>query len=134
MNLEKDSERAGGREKIMMNRDPDCIFCRIISKDLPSRVVFEDEEILAIEDINPQSPVHLLVIPKKHIPTLQDIKAEENDLMGTLFLVINRMAKERGISEKGYRVVINCGPAGGQSVYHLHFHLIGGRYMKWPPG
>lgn len=118
----------------MINKGPDCIFCRIISKEVPSRIVFEDEKIMAIEDVNPQAPVHLLVIPKKHILTLQDIKEEEKDLMGMLFFAINRLARERGISEKGYRVVINCGPAGGQTVYHLHLHLVGGRYMKWPPG
>lgn len=135
MNLKKGLERAEGREeKIMMNRDSGCIFCRIASKEVPSRIVFEDEKIVAIEDINPQAPVHLLVIPKKHIPTIQDITDNEKDLMSALFLVINRMAAERGISEKGYRVVINCGPSGGQTVYHLHLHLIGGRYMKWPPG
>lgn len=119
---------------MIMSRDPGCIFCRIISRNLPSKIVFEDEKTLAIEDLNPQAPVHLLVMPKRHIPTLLDIKDEERDLMGMLFLAINRMAKERGISEKGYRVVINCGTAGGQSVYHLHLHLIGGKYMKWPPG
>lgn len=117
-----------------MNRDPNCIFCRIASKEIPSRIVYEDEKVMAIEDVNPQGPVHLLVIPMKHIPTMQDITEGDTDLMGRLFRTINRLARERGISEKGYRVVINCGPAGGQTVYHLHLHLIGGRSMKWPPG
>lgn len=118
----------------MIDRDPACIFCRIISKEIPSRIFFEDEQIMAIEDTNPQAPVHLLVIPKKHIPTLQDVADEEKDLIGALFLAINRMARGKGLSEKGYRVVINCGPDGGQTVYHLHLHLVGGRHMKWPPG
>lgn len=118
----------------MMTRDHTCIFCRVVSRELPARIIYEDEKILAFEDINPQAPVHLLVIPKKHIPTLQDIADGDKDLMGMLFFITNRMAKEKGISEKGYRVVMNCGPAGGQSVYHLHLHLIGGRVMRWPPG
>lgn len=135
MNLKRGSEKAGlGKERIIMNRDPGCIFCRIASKEVEAKIVYEDEKIMAVEDVNPQAPAHLLVIPKSHIPTLQDIGDEESGLMDKLFRVINRMAKDRGFSEKGYRVVVNCGPAGGQTVYHLHLHLLGGRNMKWPPG
>ncbi len=135
MNLKRGLEKAGsGKERIIMNRDPGCIFCRIASKEVEAKIVYEDEKVMALEDVNPQAPAHLLVIPKNHIPTLQDIGNEESGLMDTLFFVINRMAKVRGLSEKGYRVVVNSGPAGGQTVYHLHLHLLGGRNMKWPPG
>lgn len=111
-----------------------CLFCRIIKKEIPSRIVYEDKELVAIEDIHPQAPVHILVIPRKHIVSLLEITVEDKDLMSRLFWAANQMAKDRGIASSGYRTVINCGPAGGQTVCHLHLHLLGGRQMTWPPG
>lgn len=111
-----------------------CIFCKIIEKKIPSKIVYEDSEILAIEDVNPQAPIHILVIPKKHIPTIQDIKEEDKLLIFNIHKLINKLAQEKGCAEKGYRTVINCNDDGGQAVYHLHFHLLGGRKMTWPPG
>ncbi len=134
MNLKRGSEKVGSGKEVIMNKDAGCIFCRIASKEVGAKIVYEDEKIMAVEDVNPQASTHLLVIPKSHIPTLQEIGDEESGLMDKLFRVIKRLAKDRGLSEKGYRVVVNCGPAGGQTVYHLHLHLLGGRNMKWPPG
>lgn len=111
-----------------------CLFCRIIKKEAPSRIIYEDPEVVAFEDIHPQAPVHILVVPRKHIDSLLQITAEDQDVMDRLFGVANRIAKDRGIASRGYRTVINCGPAGGQTVYHLHLHLLGGRQMIWPPG
>jgi len=103
-----------------------CIFCKIVKKEIPSQVVFEDEEIIAFKDINPVAPVHLLVVPKKHIETLNDIEEADQALMGKILLVVKQLAKEFKVAESGYRVVNNCGKDGGQVVMHLHFHLIGG--------
>ena len=112
----------------------DCIFCKIIDKKIPARIIYEDEHALAFEDVNPQAPVHTLVIPKKHIPTLLDIKEEDNNLIGHLVKVANKIANDKGIAERGFRVVINCNPESGQTVYHIHLHILGGRQMHWPPG
>ncbi|MEW6109185.1 MAG: histidine triad nucleotide-binding protein [Nitrospirota bacterium] len=112
----------------------DCIFCRISSKKIPARIIYEDEIALAFEDINPQAPVHVLVIPKKHIPTSLEMKKEDNALMGHLFQIANRIADERKIAGRGFRLVMNTNPEAGQSVYHIHLHLLGGRLMHWPPG
>lgn len=112
----------------------DCIFCKIIGKKIPSKIIYEDELSLAFEDINPQAPVHTLVIPKKHIPTLLDLKEEDNSLIAHLFKVTNKIAKDKGIAERGFRLVTNCNPESGQTVYHIHIHLLGGRFMHWPPG
>ncbi len=112
----------------------DCIFCKIIARKIPARVVYEDELSLAFEDINPQAPVHTLVIPKRHIPTLLDLKEDDGALVGHLLKVANRIAKEKGIAERGFRIVTNCNPESGQTVYHIHFHVLGGRPMHWPPG
>lgn len=111
-----------------------CIFCRIIKGEVPAQKVYEDDGILAFSDIDPQAPVHILVVPKRHIARMADITAEDAGLVGRLFLVGNRLARERGIEAKGYRLVINNGPDGGQAVDHIHLHLLGGRKMKWPPG
>lgn len=105
----------------------DCIFCKIINKEIPSEVVFEDEQVLAFKDINPVAPVHLLVIPRKHMESLNDIEAEDQALVGHILIVAKRLAQEFGIAESGYRVVNNCGDDGGQVVKHLHFHVIGGK-------
>lgn len=112
----------------------DCLFCRIIQKKIPARIIHEDEEVLAFEDIAPQAPVHILVIPKKHIPTPLDILPEDHALIGKLFHAAGVIARERGIAESGFRLVINTNADAGQAVYHLHLHLIGGRPMHWPPG
>jgi|SRR5208337_2101553 len=111
----------------------DCLFCRVIRGEVPSRKVYEDDEILAFEDLNPQGPTHVLVIPKKHIAGLKEAAAEDACLVGRCHLVAARIARERSI-EDGYRTVLNVGPRSGQSVFHLHVHLIGGRPLRWPPG
>lgn len=112
----------------------DCIFCRIVLKKIPARIVYEDESVLAFEDVNPQAPVHVLVIPKKHIPTTLELTEDDNALIGHLFQTANRIAKERGIEQRGFRLVMNTNHESGQSVYHIHLHLLGGRLMHWPPG
>lgn len=111
-----------------------CLFCKIIGKAIPAKIVYEDELALAFEDINPQAPVHILVIPKKHIPTILDLEEEDNKLLGHVFHVANRIANDKGIAERGFRLVTNCNPESGQTVYHIHIHLLGGRPMHWPPG
>ena len=107
----------------------DCLFCKIVKKEIPSTIVYEDEEIIAFRDINPVAPVHVLVIPKKHISSLVDLKPEDETVVGRIYSVINKIAKQEGIDEKGFRVVVNCGEDGGQEVKHLHFHLIGGKKL-----
>ncbi|MGM9525840.1 MAG: histidine triad nucleotide-binding protein [Peptococcaceae bacterium] len=112
----------------------DCIFCKIANKEIPSTIVYEDEDVIAFRDLNPEAPVHILVIPKKHIASLNAATAEDQQLLGKVLLTIQKIAAEQGIAEKGYRVVTNCGEQGGQTVMHLHFHLMGGREMLWPAG
>lgn len=107
----------------------DCLFCKIIKGDIPSDKVYEDEEILAFKDINPVAPIHILVIPKKHISSLIDIEPEDEMLIGKIYSVINKIAEQQGVKEKGYRVIVNCGEDGGQEVMHLHFHLLAGRKL-----
>ena len=107
----------------------DCIFCKIIRGEIPSNKVYEDDEILAFKDINPMAPVHILVIPKKHIESADEISKEDELLIGKIFTVIKRLAKENNL-DNGYRIVNNCGEDGGQAVKHLHFHLLGGRKLK----
>jgi len=103
-----------------------CIFCKIAKGEIPAKVVYEDDLVMAFHDINPQAPVHILVIPKEHIPTVNDLKEEHKELVGHIFSVIQKVAKEMGIAESGYRVLVNCNRDGGQEIYHLHFHLLGG--------
>jgi histidine triad (HIT) family protein len=112
----------------------DCLFCRISAKKIPAKIIYEDSDTLAFEDINPQAPVHLLIIPKKHIPTSLEIAEEDEGLMGHLFRVAAKLAREKGIDERGFRLVINTNADAGQAVYHIHLHLLGGRPMHWPPG
>ena len=112
----------------------DCIFCKIANKEIPSTIVYEDDEIIAFRDVNPEAPVHILVIPRKHIGSLNAATAEDERLLGKILLTIRQIAEEQGIAEEGYRVVNNCGELGGQTVQHLHFHLLGGREMLWPAG
>lgn len=111
-----------------------CLFCRIIDKKIPSRIVYEDEHIFAFEDINPQAPVHILVVPKKHISTMLETGQEDNELIGHLFQVANKIARDKGVAERGFRLVMNCNPESGQTIYHIHLHLLAGRPMRWPPG
>jgi histidine triad (HIT) family protein len=110
----------------------DCIFCKIASREISSNIVFENEKVLAFRDINPQAPVHIVVIPKTHIDTLNDVK--DFGIYVEIFKAINEIVRKEGIDKNGYRVVANCNKDGGQTVFHLHFHLLGGRYMDWPPG
>lgn len=110
------------------------LFGKIAAGEVPAEIVYEDEDVLAFRDISPQAPTHVLVIPRKPIPTINDLEPEDADLVGKLFLAAKTIASQEGIAETGYRTVINCNAAGGQSVYHLHLHLLGGRPMQWPPG
>ena len=111
------------------------IFSKIINKEIPANIVFESENILAFKDINPQAPVHILIIPKIEIPKVTDLSGIEHGvLLGEMIDAANKLAKDMGIEEEGFRLVFNCGDNGGQEVYHLHLHLLGGRQMKWPPG
>lgn len=111
----------------------ECLFCKIIEGLIDSTRVYEDNRCIAIEDINPQAPTHILVIPKKHIPTLLDLKTDDADLVGHLHLKAVEIATEQGLSD-GFRVLFNCNEAAGQTVFHLHLHLLGGRTFSWPPG
>tara|TARA_B100000965_G_scaffold305784_1_gene264703 strand:+ start:305 stop:646 length:342 start_codon:yes stop_codon:yes gene_type:complete len=110
------------------------IFSKIINKEIHADILFENDKILAFRDISPQAPVHFLVIPKKEIRTINDINEEDKNLIGELFIVAKEIAKEEGISEKGYRTIFNCNEHGGQTVYHIHLHVLGGRQLEWPPG
>lgn len=112
----------------------ECLFCKIANKQIPANLVFESEEILAFRDINPQAPVHLLVVPRKHFSTLNDLTEADAGLAGRLILQAQKLAAAEGIAEGGYRTVFNCNSDGGQSVYHIHLHLLGGRKLGWPPG
>lgn len=107
----------------------DCIFCKIIKGEIPSEKVYEDEEILAFKDIHPAAPIHVLIIPKKHIKNLMEISNEDSELMGKIVEAMKKIAKELGVDEKGFRIISNCGPDSGQEVMHLHFHLLAGRNM-----
>ena len=111
----------------------DCIFCKIANKEIKSDIVYEDDRVVAFNDINPHAPVHILVIPRKHIVGVAEARDEDAELMGHLQLVAARLAKEKVVAE-GYRIVVNSGPLAGQSVMHLHYHLLGGRRLNWPPG
>jgi histidine triad (HIT) family protein len=111
----------------------DCLFCKIVEGDIPTKKVYEDEDVVAFNDINPQSPVHLLVVPRRHIASLDAATQEDQALLGRILLTAQQLARENGV-ETGYRVVNNCGAPAGQSVFHVHFHLLGGRALGWPPG
>jgi histidine triad (HIT) family protein len=111
----------------------DCLFCRILSGEIPSKKVYEDEYVYAFEDVNPQAPTHVLVIPKKHVAGLKEATAAEAELIGRCHLAAAKIARDRNI-EDGYRTVLNVGPGSGQSVFHMHVHLVGGRKLSWPPG
>jgi histidine triad (HIT) family protein len=112
----------------------DCLFCKMVAGDIKPDIVHDTPRVLAFRDINPQAPVHILVIPKRHIPTLDDFPADDPDLAGELLSAARAVAAQAGLAEGGYRTVINCGADGGQAVYHLHLHVLGGRQLHWPPG
>lgn len=114
--------------------DTPCLFCRIASGQLPAEPVAQTDSLFAVNDLNPQAPTHVLIIPREHISTLADATERHTGLLGEALQLANRVARERRLSPQGYRVVVNCGPEAGQSVFHLHFHLLGGRAMRWPPG
>jgi histidine triad (HIT) family protein len=116
------------------DRVPGCLFCRIVSGEIPSSKVNEDDLVLAIRDISPRAPTHILLMPKRHIASAANLGAEDGELLGRLFAMAAGMARDEGIAEAGYRVVTNVGRWGGQTVDHLHFHLMGGRAFEWPPG
>ena len=111
-----------------------CLFCNIVAGEIPADTVFENDSIIAFRDINPQAPVHILIIPKLHISTLNDLREDHTELMGELILKAKDLAKDEGIADAGYRTGFNCNKAGGQTVYHIHLHLLGGRDFSWPPG
>lgn len=117
-----------------MSADQNCIFCKIIEKKIPSKIVFEDESVTAFEDVNPQAPVHTLVVPKKHIPDIHSIVETDRELVGHLFWVAKKIAADKNLDVKGYRMVINNGPGAGQTVFHIHLHILSGRRFSWPPG
>ena len=112
----------------------DCLFCKIIDGEIPGDIVYENDSVLAFNDINPIAPVHILVIPKEHIATLNDLEEKHTQTLGELFLAAKQIASEKGISESGYRTVFNCNKDAQQTVFHIHLHLIAGRQMSWPPG
>ena len=112
----------------------DCLFCKVISREIPASIVYEDDRVLAFNDINPQAPTHVLVIPKRHIASLNDLSADDDQITGELARRAAAIAKERGISAGGYRTVFNTNRDAGQTVFHIHLHLLGGRTMHWPPG
>jgi len=112
----------------------DDLFLKIINREIPADIIYETDEVLAFRDINPQAPLHVLIIPKEHIKTINDLEPNHQEIVGKLFLVAAEIAKREGIAEQGYRVVMNCNDGGGQAVYHIHLHLLGGRQMGWPPG
>ena len=113
----------------------DCIFCRIAAKEIPATAVYEDDAVIAFKDLEPQAPVHALIIPKKHIESLLGLTEEDRSLVAHIHVdVVPQLAKKLGLAEKGFRIVVNTGEEGGQTVGHLHFHLLGGRSMQWPPG
>ncbi|MCX6153482.1 MAG: histidine triad nucleotide-binding protein [Candidatus Kapabacteria bacterium] len=110
------------------------IFSKIINREIPAKIIYEDDFVLAFEDINAQAPLHALVIPKREIPTINDASPEDAELLGKVLLAAASIAKSQGLAERGYRLVINCNSEAGQTVFHLHCHLLGGRTMAWPPG
>ena len=112
----------------------DDLFLKIINREIPADIIYETDDVLAFRDINPQAPLHALIIPKQHIATMNDLKPEHSELIGKLFLAAREIAESEGVSENGYRVVMNCNQDGGQAVYHIHLHILGGRQMGWPPG
>ncbi len=118
----------------MSDSHTDCLFCKIVAGDIPAEIVYESDSALAFRDINPQAPTHVLIIPKKHIATINNIADADAEVTGSLFLAARDVAAQEGFADDGYRVVMNCNEAAGQTVFHIHLHLLGGRTLGWPPG
>jgi len=114
--------------------DPDCLFCKILDGDIPADIIYESDSAIAFRDVNPKAPVHVLIIPREHIATINDLSAGDAAMVGSLFMAAKEIAAEEGLADDGYRVVMNCNAAAGQSVFHLHLHMLGGRTLAWPPG
>ncbi len=112
----------------------DCLFCKIVDKSIPANIAYEDEEVMAFHDISPQAPHHVLIIPKKHIPTLNDIEDNDVELVGKVVKCAKHLAAEMGVADSGYRLVMNCNSDAGQAVFHIHCHMLAGRTLQWPPG
>ena len=112
---------------------PDCLFCKIAAREIPAEMIYEDDQLIAIRDINPAAPVHFLIIPKAHIASLMNAGPEHTEMLGSIQLLASRLARQEGMAEQGFRLVNNCGEWGGQFVYHLHYHVLGGKPMGWPP-
>lgn len=110
-----------------------CLFCKIANRELPGKIIYEDDHSVAFEDINPKAPVHILIIPRRHLATLLDATQSDDRLLGHLLLVANDIARQKGIAERGFRLVLNCNSEGGQVVFHLHLHMLGGRPLRWHP-
>ena len=113
---------------------PDCLFCKVIARDIPGQIVREDDDLVAFKDINPQAPLHVLIVPRRHIPTLNDLGPGDDALVGSMFRMAAALAREHGYAERGYRTVFNCNEGAGQSVFHIHLHVLAGRGLTWPPG
>ncbi len=111
-----------------------CLFCRIAAGEIPAKLAYEDDDVVAFHDINPQAPLHVLIIPRQHIATINDLTADNAELVGKLFLAAKKIAADAGYAENGYRVTMNCGADAGQTVFHIHLHLLAGRVLEWPPG
>ncbi|MBN4063870.1 histidine triad nucleotide-binding protein [Cardiobacterium sp. AH-315-I02] len=112
----------------------DCLFCKIQQGEIPADIVFESDDVLAFRDVNPQAPTHILIIPRKHIATVNDLGKNHEQMMGRLFSVAKTIAAQEGVAEEGYRMVVNCNEKAGQTIFHIHMHLLAGRNMNWPPG
>lgn len=113
---------------------PDCLFCKILSREIPAEIIYESELVIAFRDVNPKAPTHVLVIPRKHIATINDLEAGDQETVGSLYMAAQAIAQQEGIAEPGYRTVMNCNEAAGQTVFHIHLHVLGGRSLGWPPG
>jgi len=112
----------------------ECLFCRIAAGEIPAKIVFDDEKVVAFEDIKPQAPIHIIIIPRKHIPTVLDMGKDDRELVGHIHLVANQIAAEKSLTQDGFRLVTNCKKSAGQEIFHLHIHMLGGRDFGWPPG
>jgi len=112
----------------------DCLFCKIAAGEIPAALVYQDDDVVAFDDINPQAPTHVVIIPRLHIATVNDLEAQHEGVFGKLATVAKQIATERGVAESGYRLIMNCNAAAGQTVWHIHLHLLGGRNLGWPPG
>jgi histidine triad (HIT) family protein len=113
---------------------PDCLFCKVVAHEIPAQIVFEDDELVAFRDINPQAPMHVLIVPRRHVASLNDLQPCDDPLVGSMFRRAAALAGEQGLAERGFRTVFNCNRDAGQTVFHIHLHVLGGRSLAWPPG